>query len=362
MFFSRFRDPAQRRLQLGGGAAASRPAALPSGAGWQQREGVCMGTAITLQWWAPRPSEADATWAAVMAEMQRIDALYSPHKATSELSRINREAAHHAVAVSEETARLLAQAIELSSLTDGAFDITFAAAGHLYDYREGRAPDMATLRRARAAIGWEGLQLDLARGTLRFARPGMRIDLGGFAKGHAVDGAAAALGRLGVNHAWVAAGGDSRVIGDKRGRPWGVAIHDPRAGKLAEAGAAPIAVLPLVDCAVSTSGDYERSFVKDGVRHHHLLDPATGASATGARSVTLIADAAPHAGLVTEAWSKALFVLGPTRGLARLAEHAPSLDAVLVDANGRLHFSRGLAHAMPAEPAPAPARAVPALA
>jgi thiamine biosynthesis lipoprotein len=349
MFFSRPRDPAQRPLRLlGAGPAASPRGAAPvlPSAGWHQREGVCMGTAIGLQWWGGPGAAADAVWAQTMAEMQRIDALYSPHKATSELSRINREAGHHAVAISEETARLVAQALELSALTDGAFDITYAAAGALYDYREGRAPDMATLRRAREAIGFDGLELNLARGTLRFLRPGMRIDLGGFAKGHAVDGATAALQQRGVLHAHLSAGGDSRVLGDRRGRPWGVAIHDPRAGRVAEAGAAPIAVLPLVDCAVSTSGDYERAFVKDGVRHHHLLDPATGASATGARSVTVIADAARHAGLVTEAWSKALFVLGPTRGLTLMAERAPTLDAVVVDAQGRLHCSRGLAQAM----------------
>jgi FAD:protein FMN transferase len=114
-----------------------------------------------------------------------------------------------------------------------------------------------------------------------------------------------------------------------------------------------------VDCAISTSGDYERVFVKDGVRHHHLLDPATGSAATGARSVTVIADASAHAGLATEAWSKALFVLGPHRGMPLLAKNAPGLDAVLVDASGRLHYSRGLAQALRpaatvAEPNPRP--------
>ena len=350
MFFSRPRDPAQRRLPLFGSAKAP-----PCVGGWLEREGVCMGTAIVLKWWSALPSrtahdiaQADAAWALTMAEMRRIDELLSPHKATSELSRINREAGSHAVALSEEVCGLLAQALAFSAATDGAFDISYAAAGQHYDYRAGIAPDMVTLRRARESIGWRELHLDPVRGTLRFGRPGMRIDLGGFAKGHAVDCAAAALQRHGVQHAWLSAGGDSRVIGDRRGRPWSVAVRDPRIeGAAATAATAePIAVLPLVDCAVSTSGDYERAFVKDGVRHHHLLDPATGSAAIGARSVTTIADASVHAGLATEAWSKALFVLGPQRGIPLLAHNAPGLDAVLVDAGGRLHYSRGLAQAL----------------
>ncbi len=192
-------------------------------------------------------------------------------------------------------------------------------------------------------MGWRGLELDVTAQTLRFERPGMCIDLCGFAKGYAVDNAAAILRRRGVRHAWVSAGGDSRVMGervDARGpahgsRPWSMAIRDPRqAGRH-------VAVLPLVDASVSTSGDYERGFDADGRRVHHLIDPATGHSAAGAASVTVVADAAEDSGLVTEALGKALFVLGPERGLALIAG-MHGIDAVIVDTQGRLYASPGL--------------------
>ena len=159
----------------------------------------------------------------------------------------------------------------------------------------------------------------------------MRIDLGGFAKGHAVDRASAILRRRGIEHAMVSAGGDSRVIGDRRGRPWMVGVRDPRRA------AGVVATLPLEDVSVSTSGDYERFFEADGKRFHHLIDPATGRSPASVHSVTVLADD----GLTTEALSKAVFVLGVADGL-RLVETQDGVDAVVVDADGQLHFSSGL--------------------
>jgi thiamine biosynthesis lipoprotein len=162
----------------------------------------------------------------------------------------------------------------------------------------------------------------------------MRIDLGGFAKGYVVDTSIAILRRLGVQHAVVAAGGDSHVMGDRRGRPWSIAIRDPRSPQRV------VAVLPLQDTSISTSGDYERYFERDGVRHHHLIDPKTGVSPSALRSVTILADD----GLTSEGLSKCVFVLGLQRGM-QLIESQPGVDAVVVDAAGALHFSSGLAAA-----------------
>jgi len=290
-----------------------------------------MGTAIAVELRADDPNLAERGLAAVIGEMHRIDAAMSPHKDDSELSRINREAADGPVRASEEMFGLLQRAVAFSELSGGAFDITYAAAGRLYDYRAGVAPDDAALAQARALIGWRGLVLDAGARTVRFARAGMRIDLGGFAKGHAVDNAIRLLQSLGIEHALVAAGGDSHVIGQRDGRPWTIAIRDPRRED------AVVAVLPLVDTAISTSGDYERFFERGGVRHHHLLDPRTGRSPAEVRSVTILADD----GLTTEALSKTVFVQGVEAGLA-LVERLPGVDAVIVDAAGRLHYSSGL--------------------
>jgi thiamine biosynthesis lipoprotein len=300
-------------------------------AGWYRAEEAIMGTEVSVELQAATRGEAEAAIAAVMAEMRRIDATMSPHKADSELSLVNAGAAMGPVVVSPGMFGLLARAIAFSKLSGGVFDITFASAGNLYDYRAGIAPDPAALNDALPLIDWRHVQLDPATRGVRFARPGVRIDLGGFAKGHAVDNAVAILRRLGIANAMVAAGGDSHVMGSRGERPWTVAIRDPRRED------AVVAVLPLEDCSISTSGDYERFFERDGVRCHHLLDPRTGRSPAGVRSVTIIADD----GLTTEAFSKTVFVLGVADGLRFVEAHA-GIDAVIVDAQGALHYSAGL--------------------
>ncbi len=319
-------------------AAQIAPAAMiaPAGSAWFEREAAIMGTAIRVELWSEDEREAQSAITAVMDEMHRIDHAMSPHKPESELSRINRDAAREPVPVSAEMYRLLERALEFSRFSDGAFDITFASVGNLYDYRAGIAPSDDALARGLAAIGWRHLVLDPKARSVRFAREGMRIDLGGFAKGHAVDNAVAILAELGIAHAFVAAGGDSRVLGDRRGRPWTVAVRDPRhAGGI-------VAVLPLEDTAISTSGDYERYFERNGVRCHHLIDPRTGRSADAVRSVTILA---PD-GLTAEGLSKTVFVLGVERGLA-LVESLDGADAVVVDAHGALHYSTGLLSGTP---------------
>ncbi len=328
-FTSSSTSPSQRRFDF---ARRTEPRA----GGWVQREEAIMGTAIRVELWCDEARQGEAAAAAVMDEMHRIDRGMSPHRPSSELSRINREAARHAVPLSDEMYRLVEQAIAFSRLSGGAFDITYAAVGQLFDYRRRVRPDAAALTAARALVGWQQLQLDPRARSLRFAREGVRIDLGGFAKGHAVDRAAALLQRRGIAHAMVSAGGDSRVLGDRHGRPWSVAVRDPRrAGEV-------VAVLPLEDVSISTSGDYERFFDDGPERVHHLIDPATGKSPAGVHSVTILA---PD-GLTSEALSKTVFVLGAARGLA-LVETLPEVDAVVVDAQGTLHASSGLLHGVP---------------
>ncbi len=313
------------------GRQAPRRVATTADAGWYRREEAIMGTSINVELHAPSRARADVAINAVMAEMHRVDATMSPHKPASELSRINARAAGTPVAVSGEMFALIARALRFSQRCGGAFDITYAGIGHLYDYRAGVAPDAATLATARALVDWRHVLLDASSHSVRFARAGVRIDLGGFAKGYAVDNAIAILKRHGIAHATVAAGGDSHVMGNRAGRPWTVAIRDPRrAGEV-------VALLPLEDVSISTSGDYERFFERDGVRCHHLLDPRTGRSPDGVRSVTIIAED----GLTAEAFSKTVFVLGVEAGL-RFIEAQPGADAVVVDAQGALHYSAGL--------------------
>ena len=310
-----------------------RGSVAPAAFGWLSRDEAIMGTAIRVELWCDEGVDGEAAIDAVMAEMHRIDRCMSPHKPDSELCRINRDAGSQSVPLSAEMFGLIERALAFSELSDGAFDISYASVGQLYDYRAGVGPTDAQTEAARAAIGHRHLHLDRATRSLRFGRPGMRIDLGGFAKGHAVDNGIAILRRRGIAHAIVTAGGDSHVLGDRRGRPWTIAVRDPRRpGEV-------VALLPLEDTAISTSGDYERFFERNGQRCHHLIDPRTGKSPSALHSVTILA----ADGLTTEALSKSVFVLGVEAGL-RLVESQPDVDAVLIDAAGALHYSSGLLH------------------
>jgi thiamine biosynthesis lipoprotein len=260
----------------------------------------------------------------------------SPFKPESELSRINREAAQKPVPISREMYDLISRSIEFSQLSGGAFDITFSSVGYLYDYRKHIKPTDEEIAKALPGINYRHLQLDPQRRTIHFARAGVRIDLGGIAKGYAVDNGIAILKRRGITNAIITAGGDSRLLGDRRGRPWSVGIRDPRRrGETA-------AVLPLENVAISTSGDYERYFEEDGVRYHHIINPRTGKSASGVHSVTIIG---PD-GVTTEGLTKSVFVMGVERGL-KLVESRPGIDAVIIDAAGLMHLSRGLKNLCP---------------
>lgn len=290
-----------------------------------------MGTAIHVEVWHGDAALAQRAIDAVLEQMHHVDTVMSPFRPESELSQVNRNAADAPVAVSTELAALVAHALRLSELTGGAFDITFASVGYLYDYRTHTRPDAATIRRSLPAIDYRHVQVDPQAATIAFTSPGVRIDLGGIAKGYAVEQSAALLRGMGIEHALISAGGDTRVVGDRFGRPWMVGIRHPRD----EYGI--VTRLPLQDEAVSTSGDYERYFDEDGVRYHHIIDPGTGDSARSVLSVTVIgADAT-----LTDALSTSLFVLGVERGI-ELIDRLPGYEAVIIDRHGTLHYSAGL--------------------
>ncbi len=299
---------------------------------WHEDTRPIMGTRVHAELWHEDSVEAERLLAAVMDEMHRIDLAYSPYRDGSELSRLNREAPRGWVTVSAELFDLLGRSRKVSELTGGAFDVTYASVGRYYDYRAGARPSDERIREVLEAIDYRYVELDPQELRVRYRHPEVYVDLGGIAKGYAVDRCIALLRGAGVAHASVAAGGDSYVLGDRRGQPWTVGVRDPRNADAISA------VLPLMDVAVSTSGDYERFFEEDGVRYHHILDPATGHSARGSWSVTIMG---PDTTL-TDALSTSVFVLGPERGLA-LIDDLPGIDAIIVDARGRLHYSRDLA-------------------
>ena len=305
----------------------------PVHAEWSKADRAIMGTAIHLEFWSEKQSQAQAQNLIddVVAEFQRIDALMSTYKEDSELSKVNRLAATEPVVVSEELFGLLEQALRYSVLSDGAFDITYASVGYMYDYRERVKPSDEEIAAKLGAINYRHVVLDPGQHSVRFARQGVRVDLGGIAKGYAVDRAIGLLQAQGIAHALVSAGGDTRIIGDKRGRPWVTAIRHPRQREDFAA------LLPLNDTAISTSGDYERYFIEGDVRYHHIISPKTGKSAQASRSATVLGPDAT----TTDALSTTVFILGPKDGLA-LVNRLEGIDAVVIDSDGRMHYSDGL--------------------
>jgi thiamine biosynthesis lipoprotein len=305
---------------------------LSAQAQWYEREATAMGTRIQVELWSEDPGVAEQALSAVVAEMHRVDAAFSPYKADSELSVLNTNAAKGWMTVSPELFALLERSAWVSKLTGGAFDITYASAGRYYNYRRGQAPDAKTLEALVQHINYRNVELRAQSREVRYAMEQVYVDLGGIAKGHAVDGAIAILQDLGISQASVAAGGDSRILGDRRGQPWTVGVRHPRNPD------AIAVLLPLEDTAVSTSGDYERFFESDGVRYHHILDPETGSSAQGSVSVTILGAKS----LLTDALSTSVFVLGPQKGL-ELINRLEGIDAIIIDASGKMRYSDGLA-------------------
>ncbi len=301
---------------------------------WVQAAENIMGTRVTLEFWNEEPAAAQPVIDAVLAQMRAVDAQLSPYKSSSELSRVNAAAADEPVAISENFFKLLEKSLYYSRISDGAFDITFASVGRLYDYRQQRAPSDADVAEKLPAIDYRLVELDAQARTVHFGHPEVKIDLGGIAKGYAVDRAIGVLREHGVSSAIVTAGGDSRILGDRRGTPWMIGVKHPRKPE------AYAVRVPVQDSAFSTSGDYERFFQDGEVRIHHIIDPESGRSASEVVSVSILAPQAVD----SDALSTTVFVLGVKRGL-ELVNGMAGVDAIVIDGGLKLHYSEGLLRA-----------------
>ena len=298
---------------------------------WVVRDGQAMGTTIHTEVWAQDQRLAEQVADEVINIMNHVDQLMSPYIESSELSLVNRQASQAPVQISAELFKVIERSIFYSELTHGAFDITYASIGYMYDFREAIRPSRNQLDSHVQYINYKNIVLDPSDNSVFFRDPNVRIDLGGIAKGFAVDLAIEKAAQSGVENILVTAGGDSRILGDRAGRPWVIGIRHPMDKNRV------IAKLPLADESLSTSGDYERYFDEDGVRYHHILDPKTGDSARDVRSVTILG---PQA-MDTDALSTSVFVLGPKKGL-ELLDRLPGIEGIIVDQNGNLLFSGGL--------------------
>ena len=268
---------------------------------------------------------------AVEDEARRIEVKFSRYRESSVVSEINRNAGRTPVAVDEETDMLVAAALALASITGGRFDPTVGALRRAWDFKSGRVPSRDEVSALLPLVDSEAVSR--RDRTVFLRRSGMEIDLGGVGKEYAVDRAAELLHREGIRAAIVNFAGDVRTIGSRGdGRPWKVGVLDPR-----DRGRCRFAVRTLAEAGIATSGDYERGFVKDGVRYHHILDARTGWPARGVASATVVAASAFRAGQ----YATAAFLLGADEGLA-LLEETPGVEGALITEAGDILPTTGM--------------------
>jgi FAD:protein FMN transferase len=303
-------------------------------------EDNAMGTHLMFAAYASASMDGAAVRAKLskaVAEIRRLEALMTTWRPDSEISQVNAAAGQHPVAVSPESFAVVEKSLWISSASGGLFDITFEAMHGLWKFdqdREANVPDFDDVEKARALIDYRQIKLDRKKRTIMLAKTGMRMSLGGIAKGYAVDAAARVLREEGMTSFFVQAGGDLYVSGRKPdGAEWRVGIRDPRGKDATDY----FAMVEVEDHAFSTAGDYERSFIKDGKRYHHIIDPRTGFPASASRSVTIWAKDA----LTADAVDDAVFILGPEKGL-KLVESIDDCGAVIVDRRNKVWVSKRL--------------------
>jgi thiamine biosynthesis lipoprotein len=305
-----------------------------------ERKDTAMGTALHFIAYTSERADARHTESAIdvaIAEMRRLEALLSEWRDDSDVGRVNLRAGEW-IDVGAETLDVIDKALWTGRASKGTFDITFQVMSDLWKFGSAQEPNpkpplRAEVERRRRLIDYRKVELDRAAHRVRIAK-GLKIGLGGIAKGYIVDRAAAVLRKAGLSAFLVQAGGDLYGAGRKPdGSAWVSGIQDPRAPQ-----GTFFATLELTDHAFSTAGDYARSYVVDGKRFHHIIDPRTGYPATASRSVTVWANDAITADMIDDA----VFILGPEQGLA-LAESIEGVGVVIVDAGNKVWMSSRLA-------------------
>lgn len=289
-----------------------------------------MGTVVEVVVEAPEAG-AHAALDAAYREMQRLSDMMNHYDPKSVVSAINAAAGVRAVRVPPELMAVLAMAQAMSERSQGAFDITVASLrGWRFRADEPRMPSAAEIATQLPLVGWTKLGLDAHAQTAFLAARGMRIDLGGIAKLPIVHAGMQALQRHGIARAMVNGGGDVEVIGGSRARPWRIGVRDPRAPERL------LGVLQVERGFVVTSGDYERSFVRDGRRYHHIIDPRTGYPADGPRGVTLFGERLED----LNGLGVAIMVRGKAAGMRWLADDS-RVEGLIVDADKTVWMTPG---------------------
>jgi len=291
---------------------------------------LIMGTVVEVIVIADNESVARKSIAEAFSAMERVDRLMSNFKEDSDISRINKGAGSKAVAVDSDVVEVIKKSIYYSEISNGAFDITVGGVEELYDFEdEGRIPEEEKFKNSVSLIGYRNIAIK--GNTVRLMKKGMKLDLGGIAKGYAIDKGIDAIRKNGVADALVNAGGDIRTIGESENGQWKIGVLHPREnGRI-------IDTLLMKDISVATSGDYRKYFISGGKRYHHILNPSTGLPTEGVQSVTIIAPFAVDA----DALATAVFVMGKKNGM-KLVEKLKDIEGIIIDSDGLVVYSSGI--------------------
>lgn len=298
-----------------------------------KRAQMHMGTLVTITAVASSEEAAQQAVNTGFREIHRLEEILSTWIPSSDLSRVNAAAGREPVPVAPEAFQLIARSLDMAKLTEGGFNIAVGPAVEAWSVTEReRIPSPEELAALKPLVDLDQVRLDGPVGTVFLARPGMRVDVGGIGKGFAADRAVTVMQEAGATAGVVALSGDIKTFGRMPvGERFRFGIRHPR-----KEGAI-LASLELENEAISTAGDYERYFERDGVRYHHILDPQTLQPARLCQSVTIVA----AEGTVADGLDTGIFVLGPERGMA-LVERLDGVEAVIVDQAGRVLVSSGL--------------------
>lgn len=299
-----------------------------------KRSQLLMGTVVFVTAVGTDESTAKQAAKAGLDEIRRLEELLSTWIPTSELSKVNAAAGEETIQVSPETFEVLEQSLDMARLTNGGFNITVGPAIDLWNISEaGYFPSLEEIEAVRSRIDLSQVQLNKSAHTVQLGRPGMVIDVGGIGKGFAADWAAKAMKRAGATAGVVALSGDILTFGrmpDEQRFVFGIQHPRKAQGEI-------LGMIEMENEAVSTAGDYQRYFMKNGIRYHHILDPITLQPARGCQSVTIIA----KAGVIADGLDTGIFVMGPEEGMA-LIESLPDVEGVIVDREGTIVVSSGL--------------------
>ncbi len=296
------------------------------------RTDFALDTVVTVTLYDAGEADAEKALSAGFAEIERLEALLSATRENSDVMRIN-AANGQPVTVANETAEVIALALQYAQLSDGALDITIRPVSALWNFAAQTIPDPQALQQAVALVDHRKLQIEGQTVTLAAGA----IDLGGIAKGYIADRVAVVLKEQGVRSAVIDLGGNIVAVGSRAGEAFRIGIKDPAATDSL------CAIVEGRDVSVVTSGIYERGFDKDGVRYHHLLDPATGMPVQNTlASVTIVCENSAEA----DALSTACFVMGEEKATA-LVESLADTEALFVRRDGTMSATTGLDYTTP---------------